>query len=890
MTILLTQLPENFEADIRKQLLDRFGIDKAHFNLKLIHELPYSDLGYEIYHLPQPVVTDYWGIKDAGIIRVEDCCDINTAVEAVASQYIEPVVYFCDELEVAKRWLSRYDSDFHTVAVDFESKDLTLPHFNKLSMISIGWNLLKSTVIVFANEEIQTYVLNWLVTTKLKQVWHNSLFDLKFVKYYTKSLPSNIEDSQLLAAVYNNNVDEHKRKSGLKQLAGVLYQDWANDKSSFDLFDTSTNEGITNLHYVGEGDPSIYNLGLIKYAGIDAMATKYVLEKYDFEEAHPKEWIMPTSEPRDNTEGFNQRYYYEFILKPAIPVVIEMIMNGQAIDLSKVDKLKAEVEAFNEQTLSTISEISIVKKFQDKVDKERIDKFLEPVHKAWAHPKCTGYQSNPKMRAYVVNYLIGTDYETLSDKELKAISDNPFLQPLIDKQYDDPAIVAASNQFAVDKAYQQNLDNNRIDKLNHPEKYIQIGFNPWNYQQLKQMWLEFGLESYAVSKTTGEMSFSSKVLEELAKTSTGEPQQVIKLYLEVAQSKNMITQYIPKYYGSTVNGRLHYSLRLFGTFTGRLSGKAGDDKSIDAPMKHQMGANGVTQPVGHKVYGKTVKSMFIAPPGRILAAVDYNGLENHINACLTKDETTIKLLSPDPETGLMWDMHTLHSSYFFKEKWEDLTGKPFSPDIHTNNEYFKLTDESKEAKQLRNDSKPCTFKIAYGGFPDSHKGGSITQEIFDRYHNELYPGVTKFREDYVIPYSKDQGFLHLNWGLRLHSSNPKADLLSMNNANFQGYSDLTLIGATKFRRKYLEDGNKHNILGLNIIHDALYYELDDTPEAIKYVNDTLIKELIPDFLQNQTVHLRAEVDFGYSQSKMITLPNNAEMDVILEKLQTLKDS
>lgn len=711
MTILLTQLPENFEADIRKQLLDRFGIDKAHFNLKLIHELPYSDLGYEIYHLPQPVVTDYWGIKDAGIIRVEDCCDINTAVEAVASQYIEPVVYFCDELEVAKRWLARYDSDFHTVAVDFESKDLTLPHFNKLSMISIGWNLLKSTVIVFANEEIQTYILNWLVTTKLKQVWHNSLFDLKFVKYYTKSLPNNIEDSQLLAAVYNNNVDEHKRKSGLKQLAGVLYRDWANDKSSFDLFDTSTNERITNLHYVGEGDPSIYNLGLIKYAGIDSMATKYVWEKYAFEEPTPNHWIMPTSEPRDNTEGFNQRYYYEFILKPAIPVVIEMIMNGQAIDLSKVDKLKAEVEAFNEQTLATISEISIVKKFQDRVDNERIDKFLEPVYKSMKKPKYEGYKNTVGMRTWIINTYCGTDYEKVTAAMLKDIN-HPIAQLLHNKEFDHADVKAAADAYEDADCLRQNIAANRIDKINHPEKYIQIGFNPWNYQQLKQMWLEFGLESYAVSKTTGEMSFSSKVLEELAKTSTGEPQQVIKLYLEVAQSKNMITQYIPKYYGSTVNGRLHYSLRLFGTFTGRLSGKAGDDKSIDAPMKHQMGANGVTQPVGHKVYGKTVKSMFIAPPGRILAAVDYNGLENHINACLTKDETTIKLLSPDPETGLMWDMHTLHSSYFFKEKWEAVTGKPFSPDIHTNNEYFKLTDESKEAKQLRNDSKPCTFKIA----------------------------------------------------------------------------------------------------------------------------------------------------------------------------------
>lgn len=35
MTILLTQLPDNFEADIRSNLLTKFGIDKAHFNLMM---------------------------------------------------------------------------------------------------------------------------------------------------------------------------------------------------------------------------------------------------------------------------------------------------------------------------------------------------------------------------------------------------------------------------------------------------------------------------------------------------------------------------------------------------------------------------------------------------------------------------------------------------------------------------------------------------------------------------------------------------------------------------------------------------------------------------------------------------------------------------------------
>lgn len=181
------------------------------------------------------------------------------------------------------------------------------------------------------------------------------------------------------------------------------------------------------------------------------------------------------------------------------------------------------------------------------------------------------------------------------------------------------------------------------------------------------------------------------------------------------------------------------------------------------------------------------------------------------------------------------------------------------------------------------------LNISDGGFPDSHKGGTITQDIFDRYHGELYPGVTKFREDYVIPTMTEQGYLHLNWGLRLYTNNPKGDLLPMNNANFQGYSDLTLIAATKFRDLYLSQGNPYNIMGLNIIHDALYYELDDTPEAVKWLNDNLIKVMTPDFLHNQTVHLRAECDFGYNQKSMVTLENNASIEEVINSLATLKD-
>ena len=563
-------------------------------------------------------------------------------------------------------------------------------------------------------------------------------------------------------------------------------------------------------------------------------------------------------------------------------------MNGQAIDLSQVQAILDTVTKLNDECKSIINDCPMVQAFHKQVDQARIDKFLEPVLKAWKHPDYSkGYQSNPKMRAFVVNHMTGSTFDTLSDKQLKDLA-NPLLQPLIDKQFDHPDIVAACNAYHEAEALRQNTSMNRVDKVNNPQNYVQIGYNPFNYSQLTDMWMSFGLESPEVSKDTGKMSFSKDVLTELSYSADGELKTILKNHLEISQSKNMITQYIPKYYGSTVNGRLHYSLKLMGTFTGRLSGKAGGDK-LDESIKHKLGANGVTQPVGHKVYGKLVKKMFIAPPGRIMAAVDYNGLENHINACLTKDNTTIKLLSPDPETGLMWDMHTLHSTIFFKEKWEQITGKPFENTIQYNQLCYELTDSNSEAKNLRTDSKPCTFKLAYGGYPDADKGGTITQAIFDRYHNELYPGVTQFKTEYVIPTVNSNKSLHLNWGLRLATDNPRGDLLPLNNANFQGYSDLTCIAAVKFRNLYMSQGNPHNIMGLNIIHDALYYELDDTPEAVEWLNTNLIACMIPDFLHNQTVHLRAECDFGYNQKDMVTMSNNADLATIIDKLSTLKD-
>lgn len=625
INLLLTEHIPSYTQSINQYIKSEFDLEPTDLNIIMVGSLPRDDGKYLIDHLVGTVVTDYWQFKSTeNVRRIDDMSTISDVGDIVASHFITPKVWYTDEVEVAQRWLAKYDT-FDIVACDFEAKNLTLPPFNPLTMVTISWNLLSSTVFVFSTNQMQQLLLNWLITTDTRQVWHNCLFDIKHIHYHTGKFPKHIEDSQLLAAVYNNDVDVNKRKSGLKAISGPLYGDWAQAKTSFDLYDTSLNHIVTNLFYVGSNpNPEQYNLALIKYCGIDACATKYAWQKYATEEAHPTEWIFPTSEPQHNTEQFNQRYYYEFVVKPAIPMVIEMMNNGQAIDLSIVDKLKAEVDEYNTKMLEQVNAISIVQEFQSIADQARIDKFLAPVLAAWKHPKWTGYKNTVAMRTFVVNYWDKSDHEKITAANLKSIG-TPIAQLLMAKQFTHPAVVAAACVLETAECLRQNTERNRVDKVANPGNYVTLGFNQNNYPQLADMWEHFGLESDTVSKDTGKMSFSSDVLKRLSKETDGDIKQVIDLYLEIAQSKNMITQYIPKYYGSTVNGRLHYSLKLMGTISGRLSGKAGG-QSVPDEDKHMMGANGVTQPVGHRVYGKTVKSMFIAPPGRILAAVDYNGL------------------------------------------------------------------------------------------------------------------------------------------------------------------------------------------------------------------------------------------------------------------------
>ena len=115
------------------------------------------------------------------------------------------------------------------------SDGLSHPSLTYITHLSIGWTDRDSYVIVCDTEQIRELILNFLITTNKLQLWHNSIFDFKHIKYHTNVIPLNYLDTQLLARSILNDADSFKDRTGLKELMSYAYGSWAVAKESFTL-------------------------------------------------------------------------------------------------------------------------------------------------------------------------------------------------------------------------------------------------------------------------------------------------------------------------------------------------------------------------------------------------------------------------------------------------------------------------------------------------------------------------------------------------------------------------------------------------------------------------------------------------------------------------------
>ena len=209
--------------------------------------------------------------------------------------------------------------------------------------------------------------------------------------------------------------------------------------------------------------------------------------------------------------------------------------------------------------------------------------------------------------------------------------------------------------------------------------------------------------------------------------------------------------------------------------------------------------------------------------------------------------------------------------------------------------------------KLRQKSKAPTFALTYNGtwvtlVTNSGFSDEEAKQIEANYH-KLYEVSDKFSERNV-KFAQKNGYMKLAFGMTI-----KCPLLSMvihndpsgrntpyaaiaesrsaNNAVTQSWGML-INRALIATNKVVEDSEfRYHIRPINTIHDAAYFLVRDTPEAVKFLNDTLIKEMqwnAHPSIASTDVLMEADLEIGKSWDKQTSLPNKASIEQIEEIL------
>ena len=171
--VLLLDHHPNLITKLNDYLLTKYNISNASISTRFIRDLPRDSDGYTLHHLNERCITDYYPLKDVAEY-IDDVTDISLIGDVIASNYIKPQITWTDDLAIAKQWLPAIEATYPQISVDFETRDLTLPQLNQVTMVTLGWSFTKSIVIILDKSELLDYVMNWLVTIDNKQTYHNA--------------------------------------------------------------------------------------------------------------------------------------------------------------------------------------------------------------------------------------------------------------------------------------------------------------------------------------------------------------------------------------------------------------------------------------------------------------------------------------------------------------------------------------------------------------------------------------------------------------------------------------------------------------------------------------------------------------------------------------------
>ena len=607
--------------------------------------------------------------------------------------------------------------------------------------------------------------------------------------------------------------------------------------------------------------------------------------------------LLPVKAPLNNPEP--DGFFYEKVMKHLVPDILRIMSNGIPIDMSKVDELHKEVTSILENNRIKLQNNMFIKEYLENCKATKIQEKLDSqtdkckTIKDYIKP----YKKSDKIhRSYLINTILedeGLDKYKLDSWTVKDMKKFLSIYPhskvsfILDNKLVaiQDYVTKAMNILAEEKV---NIYNkNRLDVVeSYKSKFDNIEFNTRSAKQKNELFDMLGVDTLEYTDTGLRKINRAELERQLIHIATEETkedinEELLEVFKEIVQvmidnSNAYIINdnFIPAFNTYTINNMLYGNFTLFGTLTFRLT---------------STNPNLLQLPSSGNRFAKTIKRCFVVPENTILYTVDLSALEERVIANLSKDENKLNIFLED------LDSHCMNSYYYNPQLVEAILPREEGEEL---NDYLKRYKEAvetnKELKQIRQNSKGGSFALNYGCGPNklvTTLGISEQQakEIYNNFHNKLYPGITKFREELVLKKAQEDGRIHLGLGCYLHSDNVKLQERTLFNACSQYWSILTLLAVNKIHILIDEMGYQDDIKVICTIYDSIYFVVKEDTKYIKWLNDNIIPLLTTDFIEDQIVPNEAEGAIGYNWEDTITVHNSASVEDINSILLKLKE-
>ena len=217
----------------------------------------------------------------------------------------------------------------------------------------------------------------------------------------------------------------------------------------------------------------------------------------------------------------------------------------------------------------------------------------------------------------------------------------------------------------------------------------------------------------------------------------------------------------------------------------------------------------------------------------------------------------------------------------------------------------------KTNKNLREASKPCTFLLQYmGTYKTLMSSGGFSEEeakTIEKNYHTLYAESNKWIEDKIKEATK-KGFVIGAFGLRIRTpileqtvltssrvlSIAKAEARTAGNAIQQSWCMLNNRALSEFMCRVRNSEYALRIRPCALIHDALYFLVDNDPEVIAWVNKYLVQAIEwnrDSSIYDSKVKLEGEYSlFVPDWDNELTLPNNITKDELCNLVEHYEEN